>query len=103
MTGGEGPWVHGNLTGVAPGLLVAGTNPVTTDAVSMALMGFDPMADRGVPPFEVCDSMLRLAEEAGWARATSSASKCWASPFKKRGSILRRSADKGAANLRRET
>jgi uncharacterized protein (DUF362 family) len=65
MTGGEGPWVHGNLTAVAPGLLVAGTNPMTTDAVSMALMGFDPMADRGTPPFEVCDSMLRLAEEAG--------------------------------------
>jgi uncharacterized protein (DUF362 family) len=65
MSGGEGPWVLGKLTGVAPGLLVAGTNPVTTDAVSMALMGFDPMADRGTPPFEVCDSTLRLAEEAG--------------------------------------
>jgi uncharacterized protein (DUF362 family) len=65
MTGGEGPWVRGKLTGVAPGLLVAGTNPVTTDAVSMALMGFDPMADRGTPPFEACDSTLRLAEEAG--------------------------------------
>ncbi len=31
----------------------------------MAVMGFDPMADRGAPPFERCDSTLRLAEELG--------------------------------------
>jgi hypothetical protein len=31
----------------------------------MALMGFDPMADRGTPPFETCDSTLRLAEQLG--------------------------------------
>jgi hypothetical protein len=31
----------------------------------MAMMGFDPMADRGTPPFERCDSTLKLAEEAG--------------------------------------
>ncbi|HLK68380.1 MAG TPA: DUF362 domain-containing protein [Bryobacteraceae bacterium] len=65
MTGGEGPWINEELTGVAPGVIVAGTNPVTTDAVSMALMGFDPMADRGTPPFERCDSTLRLAEDVG--------------------------------------
>ncbi|HJT89551.1 MAG TPA: hypothetical protein VJ732_16895, partial [Bryobacteraceae bacterium] len=33
--------------------------------VAMALMGYDPLADRGTPPFENCDSTLRLAEEAG--------------------------------------
>jgi uncharacterized protein (DUF362 family) len=65
MTGGEGPWVNEKHELVSPGLIVAGLNPVTTDAVSMALMGFDPMADRGTPPFEVCDSTLRLAEDAG--------------------------------------
>ena len=65
MTGGEGPWIREELTGVAPGLIVAGLNPVTTDAVSMALMGFDPMAVRGTPPFEVCDSTLALAEQVG--------------------------------------
>ena len=65
MTGGEGPWVGEDLKGVAPGVIVAGTNPVTTDAVSMAVMGFDPMADRGTPPFEGCDSTLRLAEDVG--------------------------------------
>ena len=64
ITGGGGPWDPGTKP-VAPGLIVAGGNCVTTDAVCMALMGFDPMADRGTPPFEECDSTLRLAEEAG--------------------------------------
>jgi uncharacterized protein (DUF362 family) len=50
---------------VKPGILIAGLNPVSTDAVAVAVMGFDPMADRGTPPFENCDSTLRLAEEAG--------------------------------------
>ncbi len=31
----------------------------------MALMGFDPIADRGAPPFERSDSTLRLAEQLG--------------------------------------
>ncbi len=65
MTGAEGPWMHGPLSAVSPGVIVAGTNPVNTDAVCMAIMGYDPMADRGTPPFEGCDSTLRLAEEAG--------------------------------------
>jgi uncharacterized protein (DUF362 family) len=65
MTGGEGPWIGADLRGVAPGLIVAGTNPVNTDAVSMAVMGFDPMAARGTPPFERCDSTLELAEAIG--------------------------------------
>jgi uncharacterized protein (DUF362 family) len=64
MAGGEGPWLCG-CKSVAPGVIVAGTNPVNVDAVSMAVMGFDPMADRGIPPFETCDSMLRLAEDVG--------------------------------------
>ena len=50
---------------VKPGVLVAGFNPVCTDAVAAALMGFDPAADRGTAPFEKCDSTLKLAEEAG--------------------------------------
>jgi uncharacterized protein (DUF362 family) len=64
MSGGEGPWATGRRE-LRPGLLIAGTNCVTTDAVAMALMGFDPMADRGTPPFETCDSTLRLAEQLG--------------------------------------
>jgi uncharacterized protein (DUF362 family) len=50
---------------VSPGVLVAGTNPVCTDAVGAALMGFDPTTDRGTPPFENCDSTLLLAEKHG--------------------------------------
>jgi uncharacterized protein (DUF362 family) len=65
MSGGEGPWIRQDLKGIAPGILVAGTNPVTTDAVAMSLMGFDPMATRGTPPFERCDSILQLAEAVG--------------------------------------
>ncbi len=64
MAGGEGPWLP-RIRPASPGVLVIGTNCVTTDAVSTALMGFDPMADRGTAPFERCDSTLRLAEEAG--------------------------------------
>jgi uncharacterized protein (DUF362 family) len=50
---------------VKPHLLVAGRNPVCVDAVGAAVMGFDPMADRGRAPFERADSTLRLAEELG--------------------------------------
>ena len=64
ITGGEGPWIRG-VVPASPGVIVAGTNPVTTDAVCMAVMGFDPRADRGKPPFETCDSTLRLAEDVG--------------------------------------
>ena len=50
---------------IKPGILVAGFNPVCTAAVATALMGFDPGAGRGTPPFENCDSTLTLADEAG--------------------------------------
>jgi uncharacterized protein (DUF362 family) len=67
MTGGELPnqeknWIH---KPIHPGLLIAGLNCVNTDAVATAVMGFDPMVDRGVPPFEKCDSTLALAERLG--------------------------------------
>jgi uncharacterized protein (DUF362 family) len=67
MSGGELPdqernWIH---KAVHPGLLIAGLNCVSTDAVATAVMGFDPMADRGTPPFEKCDSTLKLAEHLG--------------------------------------
>jgi uncharacterized protein (DUF362 family) len=67
MTGGELPnqqrnWIH---RPVHPGVLIAGVNCVSTDAVATAVMGLNPMADRGAPPFETCDSTLRLAEHLG--------------------------------------
>ena len=67
MTGGELPNQGKNTIhqAVHPGVLVAGMNCVCTDAVATAVMGLDPMADRGAPPFETCDSTLRLAESLG--------------------------------------
>jgi uncharacterized protein (DUF362 family) len=65
MSGGEGPWTGPGLKIVNPGVIVAGLNPVATDAVAMRLMNYDPMADRGKPPFEGCDNTLRLAEDLG--------------------------------------
>jgi uncharacterized protein (DUF362 family) len=65
IAGGEGPWGPIPKTPVAPRALIAGTNPVATDAIAMAVMGYDPMADRGASPFETADNMLRLAEDAG--------------------------------------
>jgi uncharacterized protein (DUF362 family) len=67
MTGGELPNQGKNTIhqAVHPGLLIAGMNCVSTDAVATAVMGFDPMVDRGTPPFEKCDSTLALAEHLG--------------------------------------
>lgn len=66
MAGGEGPWIRGNaITHVKPGVMLAGTNCVTTDAVGTAVMGYDPRAAKGVAPFTKCDNTLLLAEAAG--------------------------------------
>lgn len=62
VAGGEGPWIRG-LRLVRPGLLMAGTNPVCTDAVATAAMGYDPSANRGRGPFRECDNIMKLAEE----------------------------------------
>ena len=56
---------QGTTVAVSPGILVAGTNPVSTDAVAMAVMGLNPLAERGTAPFETCDNTLRLAEDLG--------------------------------------
>lgn len=64
VAGGEGPWIS-RCRPVHAGVLIAGTNPVTTDAVATAIMGFDPMAEHGTAPFETCDSTLKLAEGLG--------------------------------------
>ncbi|NWG14708.1 MAG: DUF362 domain-containing protein [Acidobacteria bacterium] len=53
--GGEGPWVPRSkaLPPGQPGLIVVGRNPVCTDTVATALMGYDPRAEAGKPPFKV--------------------------------------------------
>ena len=67
MSGGEGPWCgEDKLKVTRPGVLIAGLNPVSTDAVATAVMGYaNPRAPRGVKPFQECDNHLVLAEQAG--------------------------------------
>ncbi len=69
MTGGEGPWIRGPLGHVKPGVLILGTNPVTTDAVGTAVMGYNPRALKGAAPFAKCDNTLLLAESLGLGTA----------------------------------
>ncbi len=64
VEGGAGSWDKG-YNPVQPGLIVASKNPVVTDAVSAALMGFDPDAPSGSNPFSYADNHLLLAREAG--------------------------------------
>lgn len=62
VSGGEGPWVA--LTSQKPGVLLAGRNPVCTDAIATALMGYDPMAKSATGPFPG-DNHLAIAAEVG--------------------------------------
>jgi uncharacterized protein (DUF362 family) len=72
MSGGEGPWCSdaAELKFTSPGVLIVGLNPVSTDAVGTAVMGYDnPRAVRGTKPFHFCDNHLLLAEQAGLGTA----------------------------------
>jgi uncharacterized protein (DUF362 family) len=72
MNHGEGPWTDqtGVIKVTTPGILIAGLNPVSTDAVATAVMGYDnPRAAKGVKPFTNCDNHLLMAEEAGLGTA----------------------------------
>ena len=72
MSGGEGPWCDkaAKIKLTTPGVLIAGLNPVSTDAVGTAVMGYaNPRAPRGTKPFHFCDNHLLLAEHAGLGTA----------------------------------
>ena len=64
VAGGEGPWIRG-VRSVQPGVIIAGTNAVTTDTVATAVMGYNPRAAKGTAPFVDCDNSLLLAEARG--------------------------------------
>jgi len=64
VSGGEGPWVPGGLKVQEPGVLIAGRNPVCTDAVATAVMGYDPMSAPGTGPFPG-DNHLAIAAGLG--------------------------------------
>lgn len=61
--GGEIP--RGSFKPVQPGVLIAGSNPVATDAVATAVMGFDPAAPSFTAPFIRADNYLAMASELG--------------------------------------
>ncbi|MGE5326492.1 MAG: DUF362 domain-containing protein [Deltaproteobacteria bacterium] len=65
MSGGEGPWAA-RAAFVTPGMIIVGIDPISTDAVGVAVMGFsNPRASRGTPPFATCENHLLLAEQTG--------------------------------------
>jgi uncharacterized protein (DUF362 family) len=64
VEGSEGPW-NNDLRAVSPGLLIGGKNPVSTDAVAVAAMGFDPTADYPNPPFLRAENHLNIACQLG--------------------------------------
>jgi uncharacterized protein (DUF362 family) len=68
VTGGEGPWIRG-LAHVAPGVMVVGTNAVTTDVVATAVMGYNPRDPKGRGPFAKCQNTFLLAEQLGLGTA----------------------------------
>ena len=61
---GEGPWIS-TMKPVQPGLLFAGKNMVSTDAVATAAMGYDPTTDYPNAPFIRGDNHLKIASELG--------------------------------------
>ena len=63
IAGGEGPW-NWDIRAVEPKLLLAGRNPVCTDAVAAAVMGYDPAAAHG-GSFFPGENHLRWLAEAG--------------------------------------
>jgi hypothetical protein len=68
VSGGEGPWCQdvNGMKFTAPGVLIVGLDPVATDAVGTAVMGYEnPRATRGTKPFGFCDNHLLLGEQAG--------------------------------------
>ncbi len=62
IAGGELP-NRANLT--KPNVLIAGFNPVCTDAVGVAVMGYNPRGERGDTAFPRCDNTFTLAEQRG--------------------------------------
>ena len=60
---GEGPWAT-KAQPIQPGLLLVGRNPLCTDAVATAAMGYDPLAEHFEFPFP-SENHLRLLHGVG--------------------------------------
>jgi uncharacterized protein (DUF362 family) len=68
IRGGEG-WWNAGIAAIDPGVIVAGRNALSTDAVAAAVMGFDPRAPHYTAPFETRENHLLIAEQAGLGTA----------------------------------
>jgi uncharacterized protein (DUF362 family) len=68
IRGGEG-WWNAGVSPIDPGVIVAGFNALSTDAVAAAVMGFDPRAPHYTAPFETRENHLLLAEQANLGTA----------------------------------
>jgi uncharacterized protein (DUF362 family) len=64
VSGGEGPWCPPPHKHTTPGLLIAGRNAITTDAVGVGIMGYDPQAGYAKHPFPG-ENHLQLLARAG--------------------------------------
>jgi uncharacterized protein (DUF362 family) len=71
MSGGEGPWCNdvSPLKFTSPGIIIAGLNPVSTDAVGTAVMGYENPRAVKAKPFHFCENHVLLAEQAGLGTA----------------------------------
>ena len=71
MSGGEGPWCSeaAPLKLTTPGVLIIGLNPVSSDAVATAVMGYEDPRAQKAKPFAACDNHLLMAEQAGLGTA----------------------------------
>lgn len=65
IANGEGAWMGSRVEVCRPNLLIAGRNPVCTDAVAASLMGFHPDAPDEHQPFINGVNYLRKARELG--------------------------------------
>jgi len=68
IRGGEG-WWNAGIGPIDPGVIVAGFNALSTDAVAAAVMGFDARAAHYTAPFETRENHFLLAEQAGLGTA----------------------------------
>ena len=62
--GGEGPWIRG-MAPVDAGVLIAGADPLATDTVATAVMGFDATTPAMKEPFVHGDNHLAIAASIG--------------------------------------
>jgi uncharacterized protein (DUF362 family) len=68
IRGGEG-WWNAGVSPIAPGVVVAGFDALSTDAVAATVMGFDARAPHFTAPFETRENHLLIAEQAGLGTA----------------------------------